>query len=103
MQRVRWGLVILPILPFLPLLVFAIPDAMTLMPEPGDPWYTPYTSPLWFCSALYVSPVTIFLHLFGIQPLTLGHIVGMLTYAGVISYGIFRMLLRKYARTRGAA
>jgi uncharacterized membrane protein len=94
MQRVRWGLVILP---FLPLLVFAIPDGMTLMPEPHDPWYTPYTTPVWFCSAVYVYPVTIFLHLFGIQPRTPVHIIGMLTYAGIISYGIFRMLFRKTA------
>ena len=97
MQRVRWGLVILPLLPFLPLLVFAIPHAMTLMPEPYDPWYTPYTTPVWFCSAMYVYPVTIFLHLFGIQPRTPVHIIGMLTYAGIISYGIFRMRLRKTA------
>jgi|SRR5215208_2414205 len=97
MQRVRWGLVILPLLPFLPLLVFAIPDAMTLMPEPYDPWYTPYTTPVWFCSAIYVYPVTIFLHLLGIQPFTPVHIIGILTYAGIISYGIFRMLSRKTA------
>jgi uncharacterized membrane protein len=83
------------LLPFLPLVVFAIPDAMTFMPEPRDPWYTQYTTPVWFVCFMYVYPVTGFLRIFGIKPFSVIHILGMILYAGAIAALLYRLLFGK--------
>ena len=92
MKVLRWLLVFTP---FLLLVVFTIPHGMTLMPEPWDPWYTKYTSPVWFVCAIYFYPVIGFLQIFGIQPRSVIHIVGMVLYAGAIAALTYRWLFGK--------
>lgn len=92
MKVLRWLLVFTP---FLPLVIFTIPHAMTFMPEPWDPWYTKYTTPVWFVCALYVYPVTGFLHLFGIQALSDIHIFGMIVYASALAAAAYWFLFGK--------
>ena len=92
MKALRWLLVFMP---FLPLVVLPIPDAMTFMAEPGDPWYTPYTTPVWMACAIYVYPVTAFLGVFGIQPGSAIHFLGMALYAGATAALLYRLLFRK--------
>lgn len=92
MKVLRWLLVFTP---FLPLVVFTIPHGMTLLPEPWDPWYTKYTTPVWFACAVYVYPVTGFLQIFGIQPFSVIHIFGMIQYAGAIAALTYRWLFGK--------
>jgi hypothetical protein len=92
MKVLRWLLVFTP---FLPMVVFTIPHAMTFMPEPWDPWYTKYTTPVWLACAIYFYPVTGFLQIFGIQPLSAIHIFGMVLYASAIAALAYRLLFGK--------
>ena len=90
MKLLRWLLVFLP---FLPLVVFSIPDAVTLMPEPGDPWYTRYTTPVGLACAIFIYPVTGILMIFGIQPGSAIHTFGIVLYASGIAVMAYRLLL----------
>ena len=92
MRALRWLLVLAP---FLPLVIFGIPQGATLMPEPWDPWYTRYTTPLWVVCAIFVYPVTGLLQMFGIQPRSPIHIAGIALYAGAIAALLYRLLLGK--------
>jgi hypothetical protein len=92
MKVLRWLVIVTP---FLPLVVFTIPHGMTFMPEPWDPWYTQYTTPVWLACALYVYPVTAFLQIFGIQPLSALHIFAMVQYASAIAALFYLLLFRK--------
>jgi hypothetical protein len=92
MKALRWLLVFAP---FLPLVVLPIPQGMTFMPEPSDPWYTQYTTPVWMACAIYVYPVTAFLQVFGIQSLSAIHFLGMFLYAGATAALFYRLLFRK--------
>jgi hypothetical protein len=92
MRFLRWLLVLAP---FLPLIVFSIPEGLTLMPEPSDPWYTPYTSPLVLACAMFVYPVTGLLLIFGIQPGSPLHSLGIALYASAIAALTYRLLIRR--------
>ncbi|HEY3567932.1 MAG TPA: hypothetical protein VGP73_08355 [Thermoanaerobaculia bacterium] len=92
MKILRWLLVLTP---FLPLVVLNIPDGMTFMREPSDPWYTQYTSPVWMACAIFVYPVTAFLQVFGIQLYSATHFFGMALYVGAIAALFYRLLFRK--------
>jgi hypothetical protein len=92
MKLLRWLLVLAP---FLPLVVFNIPRAATLMPEPSDPWYTPYTTPLVVACAMFVYPVTGLLLAFGIHPPSPLHSLGIAVYATVIAALTYRLLIRR--------
>ena len=92
MKLLRWLLVLAP---FLPLVVFNIPGAATLMPEPSDPWYTPYTTPLVVACAMFVYPVTGLLLIFGIHPPSPLHSLGIALYASVIAALTYRLLIRR--------
>lgn len=85
------------VVPSLPLLVFLIPGAMTLMPEPTDPWYTPYTAPVWTLVALYVYPATVLGMLLGVQPRSPGWILIVLLYTGLIGWGLSSWAARRRA------
>jgi len=91
MKLLRWLLVLAP---FLPLVVFNIPQGATLMPEPSDPWYTPYTTPLVVACAMFVYPVTRFLLIFGIHPASPLHSLGIALYAGAVAALTYRLLIR---------
>ena len=96
MRFLRWLLVLAP---FLPLVVFSIPQEatlLTLMPEPSDPWYTPYTSPLVIACAIFVYPVTGLLLIFGIQPGSPLHSLGIALYASAIAALTYRLLIRRH-------
>jgi len=82
MKFFRWLLVLTP---FLPLVVFTIPHGMTFMPEPSDPWYTPYTTPVSIACAIYVYPVTFLCQLFDSQPTSVIHSFGIVLYASAIA------------------
>ena len=84
--------------PSLPLLVFLVPGAMTLMSEPTDPWYTPYTTPVWMLAALYVYPATALAMLVGVWPLSPVWVLIVLLYTGSIGWGVCSWV----ARRRGA-
>ena len=86
------------IVPSLPLLVFLIPRAMTFLSEPWDPWYTPYTTPVWLLTALYVYPATALSMLLGIQPRSPGWALIVLLYTGLIGWGICSSVARLRAR-----
>lgn len=88
----RWLLVLTP---FLPLVVFSIPHGVTLLPEPRDPWYTQYTTPVWIACAIYVYPVTGFLQILGVQPPSAIHSFGMVLYAGAIAGLLYLLLFRR--------
>ncbi|HEY3567930.1 MAG TPA: hypothetical protein VGP73_08345 [Thermoanaerobaculia bacterium] len=92
MKALRWLLVFAP---FLPLVVFSIPHGATLMPEPWDPWYTRYTTPVWLACAIFIYPVTGILQVFGIQPRSVIHILGMVLYATGIAAISYRLLSRQ--------
>jgi hypothetical protein len=92
MRFLRWLLVLAP---FLPLVVFSIPQIFTLMPEPSDPWYTSYTWPLFIACALFVYPVTGLLLIFGIQPGSPLHSLGIALYASAIAALTYRLLIRR--------
>ena len=92
MKVLRWLLVFTP---FLALVVITIPHGMTFMPEPWHPWYTKYTTPVWFACALYFYPVTGFLLIFGIQPRSAFHIFCMIQYAGATAALAYRLLFGK--------
>ena len=88
--------------PSLPLIIFLIPDGMTLMtlmPEPTDPWYTPYTTPIWMLTALYVYPATAFGMLVGVPPRSPGWILIVLLYTGLIGWGLCAWVARRRAAT----
>ena len=40
---------------------------MTLMPEPGDPWYLPYTSWWWFAAGTILFPSTLISQAIGLS------------------------------------
>lgn len=80
MKIFRWCLALLP---FLLWAILFVPKGMTLMIERNDPWYTPYTTPLWFIAAAYFFPITVIMVCLGIKLLTTIHIIGMLVYAGL--------------------
>jgi hypothetical protein len=92
MKFLRWLLVLAP---FLPLVVFNIPMGATLMPEPSDPWYTPYTTPLVLACAIFVYPVTGLLLIFGIPPGSQLHSLGIALYASAIAALTYRLLIGK--------
>src|SRR4028119_296531 len=85
------------ILPSLPLLIFLIPRAMTFLPDPPDPWYTRYTTPVWFLVAFYVYPVTALGMLVGAQPGSPGWFLIVLLYTGLIGWGICSWTARRRA------
>jgi len=85
--------------PSLPLIIFLIPDGMTLMPEPTDPWYTPYTTPIWMLTALYVYPATALGMLVGVPPRSSGWILIVLLYTGLIGWGLCSWVARRRAAT----
>jgi hypothetical protein len=85
--------------PSLPLIIFLIPDAMTLMPEPTDPWYTRYTSPIWFLAAFYVYPATALGMLGGVTPWSPGWVLIVLLYTGLIGWGLCSWVARRRAAT----
>jgi hypothetical protein len=85
------------IAPALPLVIFLIPDAMTLMPEPTDPWYTRYTTPIWMLTAFYVYPVTALGMLLGVPPRSPGWVFLVLLYTGFIGWGICSWMARRQA------
>jgi hypothetical protein len=82
----------LVLLPFLPLLVLAIPHGFVLMPEPTDPWYTAYTTPIWVLAAMFTYPVTWLLGLVGVLPFSAPHVIGVVVYAIAISLVLHRVL-----------
>jgi hypothetical protein len=77
-------------LPFLPLVMFVIPNAFTLLSEPTDPWYTEYTSMPFILSGMYVYPATAVSSLLGADPTSVGWWFCVLAYTGAISYGVYR-------------
>ena len=83
-DRVRWSRKplywLLFTVPSLPLIIFLIPDGMTLMPEPTDPWYTRYTAPIWLLTAFYVYPATALGTLLGVPPGSPGWVLIVLLY-----------------------
>lgn len=83
--------------PSLPLIMFLIPRAMTLMPEPTDPWYTRYTTPIWMLIAFYVYPATALGTLLGIPPRSPGWVLLVLLYTGLIGWGICSWMARRQA------
>ena len=85
------------VVPSLPLLVFFIPHVMTLMPEPTDPWYTPYTTPIWLLAAYYVYPATALGMLVGAQPMSPGWVLIVLLYTCFIGWGICSWVARRRA------
>jgi len=92
MRLLRWLLVLAP---FLPLVVFSIPQGLTFLSEPSDPWYTPYTSPLFVLCAMFVYPLTRVLMIFGIQPGSPLHSLGIALYASAIAALLYRLLIRR--------
>ena len=84
----------LVVLPFLPLVLFIIPNAFTMLSEPGDPWYTKYTSRPFLFSAMYVYPATAVSSLLGASPTSAGWWLCVLAYTGFIAYGIYRWVKR---------
>lgn len=82
---------ILIVLPLLPLVMFIIPNAFTMLSEPTDPWYTEYTSVPFLFAAMYVYPVTAIASVVGAEPFSLFWWPLVLIYAGAISFGIYRM------------
>ena len=87
------------IVPSLPLLMFLVPQGMTLMSEPTDPWYTPYTTPIWMLTAFYVYPATALGMLVGIPPRSPGWVLIVLLYTGLIGWGICSWVARRRAAT----
>ena len=85
------------IVPSLPLLIRLIPHGMTLMPEPWDPWYTPYTTPIWILTAFYFYPATALGLLVGIGPGSPGWVLIVLLYTGLIGWGICSWVARRRA------
>jgi hypothetical protein len=92
MRLLRWLLVLAP---FLPLVVFSIPQGVTFLSEPSDPWYTPYTSLLFIPCAMFVYPVTALLLIFGIQPVSPPWFLGIALYASAIAALTYRLLVRR--------
>jgi hypothetical protein len=90
-RNFRW---IITVLPFLPLVLFTIPKAFIVMPEPGEliPWYTRYTQILWLLTSVYVYPTTWLANVTGFRIFGPAHIVLMLTYALAISLLLRRAL-----------
>lgn len=91
LRKYRWVIIILP---FLPLVVFMIPKALVIMPEPGEyiPWYSKYTTIPWLIAAFYVYPVTFIANVFGFRPFTPFHVIFVLLYAGAISFLLYRLI-----------
>jgi hypothetical protein len=87
----RWTITILP---FLPLILFVIPRALVVMPEPGEyiPWYTKYTEVLWLLAAAYAYPTTALTDVLGFRVFGPVHIILMLAYAAGISFMLRRIL-----------
>jgi hypothetical protein len=85
------------VVPSLPLLIFLIPRGMTFLSEPTDPWYTPYTTPVWLLVAFYVYPATALGMLVGVPPRSPGWIVIVLLYTGLIGWGICSWKARRRA------
>jgi hypothetical protein len=54
-RSIRW---VITVLPFVPLILFVIPKAFVVMPEPGEfiPWYTKYTEVPWLLNSLLRIP-----------------------------------------------
>jgi hypothetical protein len=97
----RW---IITVLPFAPLILFAIPKAFVVMPEPGDfiPWYTRYTEVPWLLTAIYVYPTTWLTHLIGFRIFGSVHIGLMLAYVVGISFVLRRALKLTFRQMRHA-
>ena len=85
------------IVPSLPLLIFLIPRSMTFLSEPTDPWYTPYTTPVFFLAAFYVYPATALGMLVGVLPGSPGWFLIVLLYTGLIGWGICSWKARRRA------
>jgi len=68
----------------LPLLVFLLPHALTLMPEPSDPWYTQYTTPAALLTAFYVFPATALCMAVGVKVISPAWCAVVLLYTGLI-------------------
>jgi len=85
---------IVTVLPFLPLILFVIPKAFVVIPEPGEfiPWYTKYTEVPWLLTAIYVYPTTCITSLTGFRIFGPAHVVLMLAYAVGISFVLRRAL-----------
>ena len=102
-DRVRWSRKplywLLFTVPSLPLIIFLIPDGMTLMPEPTDPWYTRYTAPICLLTAFYVYPATALGTLLGVPPGSPGWVLIVLLYTGLIGWGICSWVARRRAAT----
>jgi hypothetical protein len=83
-RSIRW---VITVLPFVPLILFVIPKAFVVMPEPGEfiPWYTKYTEVPWLLTAFYVYPTTWLTSLIGFRILGPVHVILMLAYAAGIS------------------
>ena len=98
-KSIRW---IIAILPFLPLILFVIPKAFVVMPEPGEyiPWYTAYTEIPWLLSAMYVYPTTALTYLLGFGVFGPVHVILMLAYAIGVS-SILRRALKIDPRQEG--
>ena len=89
------------LIPSFPLLVFLIPRAMTFLSEPTDPWYTPYTTPIWMLAALYVYPATAIGMLIGVQPRSPAWVVIVLQYTGLLGWGLSSWVARRRALPYG--
>jgi hypothetical protein len=81
----RWFITLLP---FSPLILFVIPKAFAVMPEPGEfiPWYTKYTAIPWLLTAMYVYPTTWLTNRVGFRIFGPVHVLLMLAYAVGISF-----------------
>ena len=85
------------IVPSLPLLMFLVPQAMTFMSEPTDPWYTPYTTPIGMLTSFYVYPATALGILVGVRLTSAGWVLIVLLYTGLIGWGICSWVARRRA------
>ena len=84
-------------LPTLPLLIFILPHALTLMPEPTDPWYTRYTTPTALLVSLYVFPATAVCLAVGVKPISPVWFMVVLMYTGLIGWGLCSLVSRRRA------
>ena len=99
-RSIRW---IITILPFLPLILFVIPKAFVVIPEPGEyiPWYTKFTEVPWLLTTVYVYPTTALTYLIGFGIFGPVHVILMLAYAVGISCILRRALKIDPRQARG--
>jgi hypothetical protein len=92
---------LLIVVPFLPLVVFLIPRSLQIMPEPGDPWYAPFTAPVWLATAMYVYPATLAARACGVipgSPLCWGFWLGYAALLALITYALLRSAGKRRSR-----